>query len=384
MSPRLFKPLALGSLVLAAATALGLAVAVPGGSALAAAPGHHSHDSEYHQTNLISDLDNQGAQLVDKNLLNAWGLAFGPATPLWVADNNAGVATVYRIAVGGGSVTNAGLVVSVPGGRDSTGDSSSPSGEVFNPSTGFVVSSSAGSGPAFFIFSSESGQITAWNPTADPIGASGSTGQLMFSSPTAVYKGLTIASTDQGTFLYAANFHDGTVDVFNSSFQPVHMSGDFTDRYLPRGYAPFGIQELNGLIYVTYALQDKAKHDDVAGPGHGFIDIYTTNGFLLKRLVSRTGLDSPWGLAMAPSGFGSLSGKLLVGNFGDGLIHAYSPFSGRPFGPLRNERHQPIRNDHLWALKFGTATTGGTGTLLFSAGINDEQDGLVGSINPAG
>lgn len=379
MSSRLFKPLALSSLAIAVPTVLGLAVAVPGGSALAAG---QSHENEFQQTNLISDLGNQGAQIVDPNLINPWGLAFGPATPLWAADNNAGVATIYRIAPGGGSATNAGFSVTVPGGRTSTGDASSPSGEVFNSSPGFVVSSSTGSGPAFFIFSSESGQITAWNPAADPIGA-GSAAQLMFSSPTAVYKGLTIAGTDEGTFLYAANFHDGTVDVFNSSFQQVHLAGDFRDRYLPHGYAPFGIQEINGLIYVTYALQDQAKHDDVPGRGHGFIDIYTTNGFLVKRLVSHQSLNSPWGLAMAPSGFGAFGDKLLVGDFGDGLIHVFDPFSGRPFGPLLNGQHRPISIDHLWALKFGTATTGGTGTLLFSAGINDEQDGLVGSINPA-
>jgi uncharacterized protein (TIGR03118 family) len=289
---------------------------------------------------------------------------------------------LYSITPGGTTASKVPLTVTLPGGRASTGDGSSPTGQVFNPTSGFVVTTTSGSGSGLFIFSAEAGQISAWNPAADPIVNGASTATVEFSSPTAVYKGLTIATTDDGTFLYASNFHDGTVDVFNSQFQLVHLAGDFTDPHLPPGYAPFGIQNINGLIYVSYALQNAAKHDDVAGTGHGFIDIYTDNGFLIKRLVSRVDLNSPWGLAEAPAGFGPFGGDLLVGNFGNGRIHAFGLFSGVPRGALLNEQHQPIQIDDLWALKFGTATTGGTGTLLFSAGINDEKDGLVGSINP--
>jgi uncharacterized protein (TIGR03118 family) len=363
-----------------AAIAAGVAAAMvlPGGSAQAAGP-----PNAFTQTNLVSDLSNQGAKVVDPNLKNAWGLAMTATSPLWVANNNSDTSTIYSIPPGGTTVTKAGLTVDIPGGRTSTGDSASPTGQVANTTSNFVVTSSAGSGPAVFIFSSESGQITAWNPTADPATAGVATASLVFSSPTAVYKGLAIASTDQGTFLYASNFHDGTVDVFNSQFQPVHLAGTFQDPFLPSGYAPFGIQNINGLIYVTYALQDAAKHDDVPGIGHGFIDVYTNNGFLVERLASRGELDSPWGLAMAPQGFGPFGGQLLVGNFRNGLIHAYGLFSGRPHGTLLGADHKPIQIDHLWALTVGTASTGGTGTLLFSAGINDEQDGLIGSINPA-
>jgi uncharacterized protein (TIGR03118 family) len=381
MSARFFRPrrLAVGALAVAVPAAVAAALTVPSGPALASGPGN-----EFHQTNLISDLSTVGAQIVDKDALNPWGLAFSATSPLWVSDNNSGLATVYSITPGGLTAKNAGLVVTVPGGRASTDDGSSPTGQVANSTTGFVVTTAAGSGPAAFIFDSESGQISAWNHTADPISATEtSTATLEYSSPTAVYKGLTIATNDEGTFLYAANFHDGTVDVFNSQFQLVHLDGDFTDPNLPPGYAPFGIQNIDGLIFVTYALQDAAKHDDVAGHGHGFIDVYTSNGFLIERLVSRGALDSPWGLAVAPQGFGPFSGDLLVGNFGDGLIHAYGLFSGQPFGPLLDEQHQPIQINGLWALKFGTASTGGTGTLLFSAGLNDENDGLIGSINPA-
>jgi len=378
MSSRFLRPRSFAVGVLAVALPAAVAVAaIPGGSALASSAGN-----KFHQTNLISDRGDQGAQVVDPNLQNSWGLAFSPTSPLWVADNNSGVATLYSINVGGTTAAKVPLTVTLPGGRASTGDGSSPTGQVFNPTSGFVVTSKAGSGPGLFIFSAEAGQISAWNPVADPVVAGASTAQVEFSSRTAVYKGLAIASTRHGTFLYASNFHDGTVDVFNSRFHLVHLRGGFRDRRLPAGYAPFGIQEIRGFIYVTYALQNAAKHDDVAGPGHGFIDIYTTNGFLVKRLVSRGDLNSPWGLAEAPDGFGPFGGMLLVGNFGDGLIHAYGLFSGRPHGALLDKSRQPIQIDDLWALKFGTAATGGTGTLLFSAGINDEKDGLVGSINP--
>jgi len=290
---------------------------------------------------------------------------------------------VYRISPGGTTAAKVGLTVTLPGGRASTGDSSSPTGQVFNGTPGFVVTTKAGSGPGLFIFSAEAGQISAWNPVADPVDSQGmSTATVEFSSPTAVYKGLTMASTRDGTFLYASNFHDGTVDVFNSQYQLVHLRGHFRDRRLPRGYAPFGIQEIHGLLYVTYALQNATKHDDVAGPGHGFIDVFTNDGFMVERLVSRGDLNSPWGLALAPDGFGRLGGTLIVGNFGDGRIHSYGLFSGHPHGTLLDAHHMPIQIDDLWALTFGTAATGGTGTLLFSAGINDEKDGLVGAINP--
>jgi uncharacterized protein (TIGR03118 family) len=345
-----------------------------------AAPAQHQSltGREFHQTNLVADRASAGAVITDPTMLNPWGLALSATSPLWVSDNNSGLATIYSIPAGGTTVTKAGLTVTVQGGRAATNDGSSPTGQVFNSTTGFVVTGPAGSGPAAFIFDSESGQIQAWTPKADPAHA-----VVEVSSPTAVYKGLTIAGTDQGTFLYAANFNAGTVDVFNSSFQLTHLVGGFSDPGIPSGYAPFGIQEINGLIYVTYAQQDAAKHDDVAGPGKGFIDIYTTNGLLLKRLASRGALNAPWGLAQAPAGFGKFGGHLLVGNFGNGWINAFDQFSGNPDGPLLNQQGAPIAIDGLWALQFGTASTGGTGTLLFSSGPNGQANGLIGSLNPA-
>ena len=367
-----FRLFATGVLAVAVPAALAVAVAAPAASART-----HGHDNEFRQTNLVSDLNTVGAQVVDPNLKNPWGLAFGPTTPLWVADNGTSIAGVYPVSPTGPTAQPSALNVTLPPAD------SAPTGQVFNPTGDFVVKSTAGMGPALFIFSSEGGQIIAWNPKADPIVNGVSTAQTEFSSKTAVYKGLAIASTRFGTFLYASNFHDNRVDVFNTRFHRVHLFGDFRDRHLPKGYAPFGIRAIDGFIYVTYAKQNAEKHDDVAGPGHGFIDVFTTSGFLVERLVSRGALDSPWGLEVAPRGFGPFGGKLLVGNFGDGRIHAYGLFSGRPAGTLRTEHHMPITIDGLWALQAGTATTGGTGTLLFSAGLNGEADGLVGALNPA-
>ena len=368
--PRL-RSIATGVLAVAVPAALAVAVAAPAASART-----HGHDNEFRQTNLVSDLTTVGAQIVDPNLKNPWGLAFGPTTPLWVADNGTSVATLYSVSPGGATATQVPLVVTLPP------MDSSPTGQVFNPTNGFKIKSKAGKAPALFIFSSEGGQIIAWSPVADPVVNGTSTAQVKFSSHSAVFKGLTLASTRFGTFLYATDFHNGRVDVFNSRFHLVHLPGSFRDRHLPRGYAPFGIRAIDGFIYVTYAKQDADRHDDVAGRGHGFVDVFTPGGFLVKRLVSRGALDSPWGLEVAPRGFGPFGGKLLVGNFGNGRIHAYGLFSGRPDGTLRTEHHKPITIDGLWALQVGTATTGGTGTLLFSAGLNGEADGLVGAINP--
>jgi uncharacterized protein (TIGR03118 family) len=346
-------------------------------SASASPPGGNT----FVQTNLISNRTDQGAQIVDANLLNPWGLAFGPTTPLWVADNNAGVATVYGVTPGGLKVTKLPLTVTLKGARKATGDGPSPTGQVFNPTRGFVVHSRHGSGPALFIFDSESGRISAWSPKADPISAGMSTGQVEFRSRTAVYKGLAMAAVHHQAFLYATNFHADTVDVFNSHFRKVHLAGRFRDPRIPAHYAPFGIAAIGGRLVVTFAKQDAQRHDDVAGPGHGFIDVFTATGRLVKRFASRGTLNSPWGLALAPPGFGRFSRALLVGNFGDGRINGFNPASGRFIGQLRDAKHQVISIDDLWALRFGSAMTGGTHTLLFSAGINDEKDGLVGSIN---
>jgi uncharacterized protein (TIGR03118 family) len=349
--------------------ALGLAVVVfPLASAApveASQPGN-----AYRQTNLVSDLPGL-AELTDSDLVNPWGLAAGPTTPAWVADNGTNKATIYRGFVNGSPIQKAGLVVNIPGGA--------PTGQVFNGTPGFVVSSGTASGPAVFLFNSEGGQVTGWNPGVPPPPPS-TQAQVGASVPDAIYKGLAIASAGDGTFLYAADFHNGRIDVFDSSFTLVHLSGSFSDDEIPAGFAPFNVQALGGLLYVAYAKQDADREDEVAGPSLGFVDVYDTSGHLLRHLIERGQLNAPWGLALAPAGFGRFAGALLVGNFGNGRINAYDPGTGEFLGRLRNEDGGPIEIEGLWALRFGNGVTGNPTTLLFTAGIDDEAHGLFGAI----
>src|SRR3989442_10047722 len=264
----------------------------------------------YAQRNLVSD-GAVPAALVDPNLVNAWGLVSSPTSPWWISDNGTGRSTLYN--VGNGAIQ---AVFTVPG---AGGQQGTPTGVVFNGGTGFVVTNSGGTSPARFIFAAEDGTISGFRGAPLVIAVDNS-------ASGAVYKGLAIASTTTGDFLYATNFHAGTVDVFNSTFHPVTMLTDaLTDPDLPAGYAPFGIRNIGGTIYVTYALQDADKHDDVPGEGHGFVNAFDTAGNLLRRVASKGLLNSPWGLALAPGDFGFFSGDLLVGNFGNGRIHAFDP-----------------------------------------------------------
>jgi uncharacterized protein (TIGR03118 family) len=250
---------------------------------------------------------------------------------------------------------------------------------VFNGTPGFVVSSGTASAPAVFLFNSEGGQVTGWNPGVPPPPPS-TQAQVGASVPDAIYKGLAIASAGDGTFLYAADFHNGRIDVFDSSFTLVHLSGSFSDDEIPAGFAPFNVQALGGLLYVAYAKQDADREDEVAGPSLGFVDVYDTSGHLLRHLIERGQLNAPWGLALAPAGFGRFAGALLVGNFGNGRINAYDPGTGEFLGRLRNEDGGPIEIEGLWALRFGNGVTGNPTTLLFTAGIDDEAHGLFGAI----
>jgi uncharacterized protein (TIGR03118 family) len=255
------------------------------------------------------------------------------------------------------------LVVGVP---------NAPTGLVANSGPGFVV----GSGSALFIFSTEEGKILAWN------GSLGTQAQVVANRNVgAIYKGLAIA----GNRLYATDFHNGRVDVFNSNFGFEPMPGAFVDPGIPAGFAPFGIQEIGGDLFVTYAKQDADAEDDVHGQSLGFVDAYDTNGVLLSRVVTRGQLNAPWGLALAPDDFGPFSGDLLVGNFGDGEINAYEPQSDGTYervGALAGADHRTIRIDGLWALQFGhgTVNNGPTNTLFFTAGPAEESHGLFGKI----
>jgi uncharacterized protein (TIGR03118 family) len=298
----------------------------------------------------------------------------GPTTPVWVSDNGMNVTTLYRGDGVVGPVAKVPLTVTIPG--------DGPTGQVFNPTTGFVVSDGNGhSGPALFIFASESGDITGWNPNVPPPMPS-TQAQGAVHTPDAVYKGLAMATLNGSSMLYAANFRSGHIDVFDDAFKPFTTPGNFRDPHLPKGYAPFNVAAMNGKLFVTFAQQDSAKHDEVDGQGKGFLDVFDTAGHFLRRLVTRGQLNAPWGMTMAPDGFGQFSGDLLVGNFGDGRIFAYD-LDGHLQGALRNAKNQRIVVDGLWGLMFGNGTTASNTTLLFSAGPDGENHGLFGTITVA-
>ena len=341
-------------------------------TAALAVPAAAQARNAYRQTNLVSDQPGV-AQVTDPNLVNAWGIAAGPQTPLWVADNGTNVATIYPGAAGGSPISIAPLVVGIPGGA--------PTGQVFNPTGGFKVDVAGTPTPAFFIFDSEAGVISAW-PPASPLPTSATTEATV---PGAIFKGLAIARVPgRGPMLYATDFHHGVVDVFSRTFHRVDTHGGFSDPNLPPRFAPFGIQAIGDRIYVSYGKQDSAAMDEIDAPHLGYVDVYTTGGRLIRRLASRGPLSAPWGMVRAPRDFGPFGGALLVGNFGDGRIHAYDPASGRLLGTLRRPAGGDVVIDGLWGLRFGNGVTGARNALLFSAGPGGEAHGLLGELRAAG
>jgi uncharacterized protein (TIGR03118 family) len=321
---------------------------------------------------------------LDPNLKNPWGVANAPGGPLWVADNATQVSTVYT---DDGKIVD--LVVTIPP-TDGT-PPSAPTGMVWNPNPGqfFMPRTKIG---ATFIFDGEDGRLTAWNPTTNPIKDGKSTATVVYdnSASGAVYKGLAFGTNRHGNFLFATNFRAGTVDVFDTSFTPVDLKkrfeGTFSDPGIPMGYAPFGIANIGGDLFVTYALQDADKQDDVAGDGHGFVDVFRTNGERIRRLVSHGPLNSPWGLARASNAFGKFAGAILVGNFGagrqfGGVINAFTD-RGELLGQLRMPNGKAISVVGLWSISIGYNTFQGADpdTLYFTAGIQEESQGLLGKI----
>jgi uncharacterized protein (TIGR03118 family) len=328
----------------------------------------------YRQTNLVSDIPGLAAT-TDHNLINPWGLSLSPTGQFRVSDNGLGLSTVYD-AHGNPHATT----VEIPLPAGSTSDAAAPTGNVFNPTSDFVISENGRSAPATNIFATEDGTIVAWNPKVNRHHA---LIEVDNSGTGAVYKSLTLGSNSQGNFIYATNFHNGTVDVFDGNFQQVQLAGSFTDPNLPAGFAPFGIKNVNGTIFVTYALQKGPdNHDDQAGPGNGFIDEFDTDGNLIERFASQGPLNSSHGMAVAPANFGRFSNALLVGNFGDGRINAFDLTTGGFLGQLSDADGRPITNVGIWGMTFGNGAGGTrTDTLYFVAGINGEQDGLFGAIS---
>lgn len=329
----------------------------------------------YQPFNLVSDQPGV-APIVDPNLVNAWGLAVPPKGNFTIAANGTDMAVQYAgdVATTTGStaaITNTHQNISIPGGE--------PTGVVFNPTTGFILHNGIKQAPATFLFVSESGVISGWNP------ALGNNAIVAGKLDTSIFKGAAIVTTSDGNFLLAADFHNGLIQVFDTNFsQRERPIATFVDPKIPAGYAPFNVMNLNGTVYVTYALQDADGEDDVPGPGHGFVDAFDVNGNLLRRVASEGVLNSPWGMAIAPSNFGKFSNALLVGNFGDGTINAFDPATGTFEGTLSTGDNHPIVIDGLWGLSFGNGIRAGNqNSLYFTAGPGDEQHGLFGKITTA-
>ena len=334
-------------------TALGLLLTAAGP---VAAHGPDRHDDGYAVNVLASTA-------TDPDLVNGWGLSRGPTTPWWVADNGTDKSTLYN-ATG----AKLGLVVTIPGGA--------PTGTVFN-SNGSSFNGDR------FLFASEAGIISGWRAalgTAAEVGADESTAG-------AVYKGLAIGTANGADYLYATDFHNARVDIFDSSYGRQAWSGAFVDPRLPKHYAPFGIQNLNGMIFVTYAKQQAGSNDERAGRGRGVVDAYATDGTFLARVATHGSLNAPWGLAWAPADFGRFSGHLIVGNFGDGKLNAFrwDGHHWHPDGRLRGAHNKPVVIDGLWAIAFGggSPNNGPSNTLFFAAGPNDEAGGAFGTVSLA-
>ena len=370
----------LRSAVLLAAATGGLALAAP--TVALASPVRHQppqQDLRLNQVNLASDIPGM-APVTDPDLKNPWGISLSPTSPLWISNQGTDSSTLYSLTPDSSTAAKVTTVrVTMP---DSV---AGPSGQVANTGSGFVLSNGTVSAPAAFIFATLDGHIEAWSPLVDPhIGNA----EDKVTVPGAGYTGLAIATTKLGDRLFAADFAKGTVDVFDSAFKQVKTAPwQFRDARLPRGYLPFNTQALNGDIFVTYDKADPATGREAVGPGLGVVDEFSTDGHLISRIASGGALNAPWGLAIAPSSWGSAAGSLLVGNFGDGRINILTKDGGHFAHQVKGQVQvastgKPFAEPGLWGLLPGTAATGGTDALWFTAGINDEQNGLLGVLRP--
>ena len=339
-------------------TSLGMLLA----AALPATARNINADNLYSVHNLQSDVPGAAAA-VDPDLVNGWGIVASGTSPWWVSDNGTSKSTLYN----GNSGAKLGLVVTVPG---------APTGIVFNGSPDFKVDAGTGLAPARFIFATDDGHIAGWNGV-------GTVAISAATTPNAVYLGLAIGSSAGANFLYAANFAGSRIDVFDKDYKLTSLTADFTDPGLPDGFAPFNIQNIGGELYVAYAKQNEDGDEEVAGEGLGYVSSFGTDGSFHGRVASAGELNAPWGLAIAPANYGKFSGDLLVGNFGDGRIHAFTRGEDgwEEHGVMKGTDHRPIEIDGLWGIGFGNGGGAGpTNTLFFAAGPDDETHGLFGSI----
>ena len=326
------------------------------------------------------------AHTMDANLQNPWGIAFGPGSPFWISDAASNLSTLYS-GIGANEtqgVTGSNNVgVAIP--ASAAGVPANPTGQVFNGNGGFLISTSNGQESALFIFDGEGGTIAAWAKDSGAAAVTVYDDGVANAGNHAVYKGLAIGTVAGASFLYATDFHNSKVDVFDTNFsKPAAMQGKFVDPNIPAGFAPFGIAALNGNLYVTFAKQDAAMHGEIAGAGLGYVDIFDFSGNLMSQFASAGALNAPWGIAIAPAGFGSLQGDVLIGNFGDGMINIFAP-NGTGManfdGPLMSSGGQPFSFPGLWTLVFGNGDADKPLTTLFyTAGFADQTDGVFGGI----
>src|ERR1700689_1423224 len=329
------------------------------------------------------------AATIDANLQNPWGIAVAPGLPFWISDNNSNLSTLYS---GAGvqetqSITgSAETGIAIP--ASAAGVQANPTGQVFNGAGGFLVPTSKGQETALFIFDGEGGTIAAWAKDSGAAAVTAYDDGVASGTNHAVYKGLAIGSVAGATYLYATDLHNNKVDVFDTNFsKPAAMQGKFVDPNIPAGFVPFGIAALNGNLYVTFAKQDSAMHDETTGAGLGYVDVFDFSGNLISQFASAGALNAPWGIAIAPAGFGSLQGDVLIGNFGDGTINIFSP-NGTALanfeGPLMSSSGQPFAFAGLWSLVFGNGDVDKPLTTLFyTAGFADQTDGGFGGITVA-
>jgi uncharacterized protein (TIGR03118 family) len=330
--------------------------------------------SVYVQTNLASDVPGE-AQVHDTDLVDAWGISLNPNGTFWVSGRETDVSTVYTGDVNGSPFVESALVVDIPGGR--------PTGQVFNPpGTDFQISDGTTTARAVFIFASETGHITGWNPNVAGPPTPSETALIMASTEGAVYTGLAIHNHPDGSFLYAADFANGKIDVFDRTYTPTTLPGSFDDPDVPDGYDPFNIWKIGSNLYVAYAQQDNG--DALPDGGGGYISVFDTNGNLLDHLVDDSHLKEPWGMALAPSDFGEFSNALLVANTANGKINAFDPTTGAFLGRLAGADGEAIHIKGLWGLHFGNGTASGDrNALYFSASGKDHEHGLFGSLRVA-
>jgi uncharacterized protein (TIGR03118 family) len=326
---------------------------------------------------------------IDANLSNPWGVAIAPGLPFWIADNNSNDSTLYSGAgaIQTDSITGTNEVgIAIP--ASAAGVPANPTGQVYNGGGGFLIPTSAGQESALFIFDGEGGTIAAWANGSGAAAVTAYDDGVANGANHAVYKGLAVGTVNGATFLYATDLHNNKVDVFDTHFtKPAAMQGKFIDPTMPKGFVPFGIAALNDQLYVSYAQQDAALHDETTGAGLGYVDVFDFSGNFINRFASAGALNAPWGMAVAPAGFGSLAGDLLIGNFGDGKINIFAPNGtalATSMGPLTVTNGGTITIPGLWSLVFGNGDADKPLTTLFyTAGFTDQTDGVFGSISTA-